>query len=275
MTYKLLAIDIDGTLHTSNREVPHPIPPLLRDIENGGVIVMLCTGRRYRTTLPIYESLGLRGPIGLHSGALVMEPVSGKRLAAEYLDAATAGRACTLMRHSGLQPLVWEDNFPDSPDILSSADYTGFTKKYTLRHSEFIENVEDISDLSSPRILEIGAWGKFDELIEVNDVLASELGNAALLHISKNIIDDYCILEALSPRAGKWRAVWKLARDKGINRSEIVAIGDNYNDIDLIKGAGYGVAMGNAVDEAKAAADHITAGNDEEGLFKVLKKLFG
>lgn len=274
MTYKLLAIDIDGTLHTSSREIPHLIPPFLKELEGRGVTVMLCTGRRYRTALPIHESLSLSGPMGLHSGALVINPSTGERLFAQYLEAGAARRACAIMRDSGLQPLVWEDNYPDPPDIIASAEYGGFTKEYLGRHEDFVMCVADPSSFDSPRIAEVGAWSGFDELNSVSETIVKELGDSVRVHIAKDIIGDYGILEVMSPRAGKWNAVQHLARMGGIAREEIVAVGDNYNDIELVGNAGFGVAMGNAVEAVKEVAAHVTSSNDEEGLYNALKKAF-
>ena len=90
----------------------------------------------------------------------------------------------------------------------------------------------------------------------------------------EDLIGDYGILEVMSPRAGKWNAVQHLASTGGIAREEIVAVGDNYNDIELVGNAGFGVAMGNAVEAVKEVAAHITSSNDEEGLYNALKKAF-
>ena len=275
MKYALLAIDIDGTLHTSDREIPHSVPPYLMELEERGVLVMLCTGRRYRTALPIYDSLLLMGPIVLHSGALVMNPPDGERLYAQYLDVPAAARCCAMMREEALQPLVWEDNYPDSPDFIAAAGYTGFTKEYVDRHAEFTAEVEDLRRLDSPRILEVGAWDRFDALASVADKIAGEFGGSVRVHIARDIIDGRSILEVMSPRAGKWNAVRHLADIHGIAGDAIAAVGDNYNDIELIANAGFGVAMGNAVDSVKAAAEHVTSSNDEEGLYTALRKIFG
>ncbi len=274
MNYRLLVIDIDGTLHTSSREVPHQIPQYLRELETRGVVVMLCTGRRYRTALPIYRSLSLRGPMGLHSGALVMDPSRGERLYTCYIDEKNSQAICTIIVEAGLQPLIWEDNYPDSPDIIATENCTGFTAEYISRHSDFVRHMQDTREFSSEKILEVGAWGKFDELLAAKRSLEERLDGKARIHVAKNIIDDHCILEGLSPSAGKWNAVRHLAKTRGIEREEIVGIGDNYNDIDLVTEAGYGVAMGNAVEELKAVADHITSDNDEHGLYSVLQELF-
>ena len=99
-------------------------------------------------------------------------------------------------------------------------------------------------------------------------------GEDVRVNIAKNIIDAQCVLEVLAPAAGKWNAARNLAARHGIAREEVVGIGDNYNDIDLISEAGCGVAMGNAVDELKAVADRIAADNDNHGLHGVLKELF-
>ncbi|MFH1550165.1 MAG: HAD hydrolase family protein, partial [Planctomycetota bacterium] len=198
----------------------------------------------------------------------------GERLFAQYLEADAARRACAIMRDSGLQPLVWEDNYPDPPDIIASAECTGFTKEYLGRHEDFVMYVAEPFRFDSPRIAEVGAWSGFDELNPVSETIGKELGDSVRVHIAKDIIGDYSILEVMSPRAGKWNAVRHLARTRGIAREEIVAVGDNYNDIELVGNAGFGVAMGNAVEAVKEVAAHITSSNDEEGLYNALKKAF-
>jgi Cof subfamily protein (haloacid dehalogenase superfamily) len=275
MDYRLLAIDIDGTLHTSSREIPHLIPPYLKELEGRGVLVVLCTGRRLRTALPIHHSLSLSGPMILHSGALIFDPAKEERIAAYYLDAVSARGACSLIRSAGLQPLIWEDNYPGGPDLISSPDYNGFTAGYAGKHVDFVKYVSSPCEFDSAKILEVGAWARFHDLVPVEKEIEGEMGRAVTHHIAKDIIDDHSIFEVMSAQAGKWNAVLHVAKMHGIEPEQIVAVGDNYNDIDLIRNAGFGVAIGNAVESLKAVAKHVTTTNDEHGLYRALKKLFG
>ena len=273
--YRIIAIDIDGTLHNSKRAIPPEVPPYLQKLEERGIMVVLCTGRRCRVTLPIAHEAGVRSPMILHSGALIRSPLDHATLFRRYLPADVAKNTVNIMKEHGRHPIIWIDEYDAGVDIVSThANPQTIEEKYLDWHSDYVRLVDDLEEFESDKIFEVCSWGNFEELSAIGKVISSALGDRIHHHVAKWIIDKNSILEVFDGSVSKWSAITTLARTYGIPREEVAAVGDNYNDIEMIKKAGLGVAMGNAVPELKAVADYVTAANDEDGLLHALRKFF-
>jgi len=212
----------------------------------------------------------------LHSGALVRNPVDHATIFKQYISAYTAKAVADVMLARGHHPIMWVDDFNGGLDMVSTpAVPEAFETWYLNRFKEFVKYVGNWSEFKSDRIFEVCAWGDFDTLVHLGNHVLAHLGHRARLHVAKNIIDEHSILEVFDPSVSKWNAIEALAEIHGIAREEIIAIGDNYNDIEMIQKAGVGIAMGNSVPEVMAVADHVTTSNDEDGLLRALKTFLG
>ena len=117
MPYRLLALDIDGTILGPDREIAETTRQAIGEALRRGLRVVLCTGRRYRSALPIARGLGLPGPIVVHNGALVKDTTRGRTLEATYLAIELQAEVRAVLRTHGA-PLVYVDGWPDE-DILT------------------------------------------------------------------------------------------------------------------------------------------------------------
>lgn len=275
MRYRLAAIDIDGTLHNSSRAIPPGVSPRMRELEGRGVMVVLCTGRRYDSALPIAREAGVRSPMVLHSGALVRNPVDHATILRHYLAPEIAREIVAAMKSRGHHPIIWTDEYDAGIDMVSSPAPAGTLDAWYLdRHRGRVRLVENLELYESDCIFEVGAWGEFDDLARTGRAIADALGERVHHHVARWIIDDNSIFEMFDGAVSKWNALTALAAMRGIGPEQILAIGDNYNDIEMVSKAGMGVAMGNAVPELKAVAGHVTASNDEDGLLHALQRFF-
>ncbi len=273
--YRLVAIDIDGTLHNSERAIPPDVPPYLRELEERGVMVVLCTGRRYRSALPIAREAGVRSPMILHSGALVRNPSDHSTVFTRYMPLDLATSVAGIIKAEGRHPIVFLDEYDAGIDIVSTpVDPETMEGRYFDWHGEYVRIVDNLEGFKSDRIFEVCSWGDFDDLMRVGNVIRERFGNKVYLHVAKWIIKKNSILEAFDGAVSKWNAVMTLADMHGIRPEQIVTIGDNYNDVEMVEKAGVGIAMGNAMPEVKAVADYVTASNDEDGLLHALQKFF-
>ena len=128
--------------------------------------------------------------------------------------------------------------------------------------------IEDVASLYPRKCIKVAGIGEESTLREKRREL--ERIFAGKLYVTQSSFD---LLEFLHPAVSKVNALKAIATDLGIAPAEIVAIGDNHNDIGMIRYAGLGIAMGNAHDEVKAAADLVTLSNAEEGVAVVIEKL--
>jgi hypothetical protein len=273
---RLVAIDIDGTLYTSGHVIPPNVPPYLRQLEDRGVMVVLCTGRRYRSALPIAREAGVRSPMILHSGALVRNPIDHTTVFKKYISYAAARDVADVMIAENHHPIMWVDGFEEGLDMVSTpAAEDAFETWYLNRFRDYVRYFDTLANFKSDRIFEVCAWGEFSTLVDLGNRILQHHGHKVRLHVAKNIIDERSILEVFDPMVSKWNAIEALALLHDIPNEYIIAIGDNYNDIEMIQKAGVGIAMGNSVPEVAAAADYVTGSNDDDGLLRALKKYFG
>src|SRR5437016_3361277 len=262
--YRLLAIDLDGTLLTP---LPHKhITPrtykALRQAADGGMIIVIATGQTLSVLQNVCAELPLSAPQIIENGAIIADIHSSAIFHEQLipsdliLPALSALRALGLYRAYHTLHRVYVDK--DTPRARNW---------YRPPVPPVIE-IEDVASLYPLSCIKVAGIGEESTLREKRREL--ERIFAGKLYVTQSSFD---LVEFLHPEVSKVNALKTIAADLGIAPEEIVAIGDNHNDIGMIRFAGLGVAMGNAHDEVKAAADYVTLSNTEEGVAAVIEKL--
>ena len=273
--YRLIAIDIDGTLLDSQSQLRPATRAAIQHALAAGVRVALCTGRRYRTALPIAEEAGLALPIVCHSGALIKEAVTHHTLAAEPLPAETVGRLLDAFDDLALTPFLYVDSADGDTDfyVPRGAPLSVEHEDYLAKNAKWYQLVDSLRDGVPRQVIQAATFADSAVLPEAKRALEERLGDAVTIHHlgSPKYIGRF--LECQSGRASKWCAVATLAAMQGIAAEEIVAVGDDENDISMLRGAGLGVAMENASYAVKSAADVVTASNDGDGVAQVIERV--
>jgi len=265
MRHRLLALDIDGTILGPDREVSDTTRKAIGEALRRGLRVVLCTGRRYRSALPIARSLGLPGPIVVHNGALVKDTARGTTIEATYLAVELQAEIRAVLRSHGA-PLVYVDGWPEE-DVLTESQ--GRIHPHQAGYLDFYGSLcRRVPDLdAAPRadavMMSVVADAAAIEALRPRALRA--LGARVRAHALQNPDSGAHSLEILAPGTGKWPALRRLAEAEGIAPHEIAAVGDDRNDVDLVENAGLGIAMGNAVAEVRAVADLVVSGNDRDG----------
>ncbi|MCZ6462983.1 MAG: Cof-type HAD-IIB family hydrolase [Proteobacteria bacterium] len=274
MRFRLLALDADGTTLDESAAVRPAVRGAVRAAGDRGVHVVLCTGRRYRTSLPILQELGIEsGAAVLQNGVLVKDVRSGETLHHRYLSREIYPEVLDVMRGVGA-PLVYVDHHHEGLDFVTEAPERAhpFQGEYVGRNQRVCRVVDSLDPAPSDALVMMSCLA--DELSL--RALASEIATALGTRIRTNFLvnKNYRghILEAVSAGSGKWPALVQLAAGMGIEPEEILAIGDDTNDAEMLAGAGLGVAMANAVPQALAAADHVTASNSEDGVARAIER---
>lgn len=266
MSYDLIAIDIDGTLISEDRKLTEPVIEAIHRVVQAGKKIVLCTGRPLPGAQPYMEQLGLnkKGDYMItYHGALVQRTDTLETVIDHKLD-----------NHDLLK---WYD-FSKSIDVnfQTVQNDTIFTNQTKLNFYALIESFINEIPLQIRPIEEIESQLSFSKFIMADEM---EIIQKAEDHVPLELRKNYTILrsmpnalEVLNRKASKGQSLKELANLLDIPTERVMAIGDSGNDIDMIEYAGLGVAMGNAIPQAKKIADVITDTAADDGVANAINK---
>jgi hypothetical protein len=277
---RLVAIDVDGTLlPTFAREVSRRTAQALRAAQEEGITVAIATGRRTAYTLPLLEGLGLRADMPLiTSNGAVTRTLGGEPLDAAHMDARVARGLCNLLRPFGA--LVFTFDRPGRGELVLE-DLQQANRRIAL----WMEANRNAIEVFNP--LE-GALGDGEDPIQgmvagsLRDMRMAEQAfrDSEWSTICECVKTEYpardlSILDLLPLGVSKGWALKQLAARLGIDRKETMAIGDNWNDVEMLEWAGQAIMMGNAAQELRTMAKmrgwKQAPGNDQDGVAVVLE----
>lgn len=266
MSIKLIAIDMDGTLLNEHNVLTQATIDTVKVAKTRGIKIVLCSGRPLTGLRAFFPQLGLTEPGDYaitYNGAMVQEADSGKVLLqhsltyAEFLELTQLAKDLNIHTHAEDEANMYTPN----RDI----------SRYSVRES-FLVDMPLFYRLPE----EFPADKQFAKVMFIDH---PKLLAAAQQKIPQAFFDRYYFvnsepffLEALNKKASKGNAVTDLAGKLGLTMDQVMAIGDQGNDLPMIQAAGLGVAMGNAIPEVKAAAQVITATNAEDGVAKAIRQ---
>ena len=273
MPVKLIAIDIDGTLLDSAGQLPERNRQVLHDAAARGIEVALATGRSFHHTREIAEQMPASTILILNNGSLVKDR-SGATLARHGLPAETARYVVdeTLDVREGAAAIFDRDD--DRQFVCERIDWTHpHRQRYYLLHREWITQTASLAAEITEDPLQIGFSGGVRAMRALAELLASLPRAAEFSHtLTEYPLRDFSLLDVLGPGRSKGRtlAEWTLRRN--LAATEVMAIGDNLNDHEMLEFAGTPVVMGNAAPELKAFGWAETGTNDEGGLADAIEK---
>jgi hypothetical protein len=270
----MLALDADGTLVDPQGRLRPAVREAVAKARERGLIVVVCTGRRYRTALPLLEELELEGPVVLHNGVLVKDARTGDTLAGRFLPNELYAPAIEMMRGVA-PPLVYVDQYFEGTDVYTEprGRCHEFQAEYLASNLDAVREVVSLDEAPSPAIVMISLMADGKSLLSLKRDIEPQLGPTAQTHFIMNKNYRGHILEIARSGVGKWSALLALAQAEGVRPEQIAAIGDDTNDCEMVASAGIGIAMGNAVDEVKAAAHWVTESNDRDGVASAIERL--
>ncbi|MEX2118212.1 MAG: HAD family hydrolase [Pirellulales bacterium] len=275
MKYRLLAIDVDGTLVNSRDELSQPTRQALKRASAAGLRIVLATGRRYSRALPLVEPLGLDVPLVTASGALIKHPADHRTLYQANFERQLLCRTLAVIERAGYEAVLYSDSFSEGFDFYCAgidveraelADYyrlnPGCHRLWPALMSEPPEGI--FAGFSI---------GTREQMLLLAGELERELPGLLYTHVlrSPRYLGHMC--EIAPAGVTKWSGICHLADGWGIRADEICAVGDDVNDIPMIRAAGLGIAMGNALDEVKAAADLVVGSQEQDGLVEAVERV--
>jgi Cof subfamily protein (haloacid dehalogenase superfamily) len=274
---RLIAIDIDGTLLDPHFQLSPRNVAALRSAHDAGAEIMLATGRRHDYALPIAQELGF--PVWLISsnGALIRS-TEGETF---YFDRLPRASAIKLIRHMeqfrGNAVLTFDRPGHDAL-ILERVDELNQTIARWIQNNEayirYISPLEDaLADEDPIQAMYCGRVGRMQEA-QLRLAQADFLDEITIVRTQYDH-RDLCILDILNHDCSKGHALRRWAEYHAVPRAEIMAIGDNYNDLEMLEFAGLPVLMGNASEELKQSGWKLTGSNAESGVAQAVEELFG
>lgn len=272
MALKWIAADIDGTILDSSSRLPPENVTAFRQARDRGVEVVLATGRRYGAAVWVANGLGLSSPLIVNNGAMIVCPVQSRRLARWFLapEVATAILSAT---SSYTHCTVLHKDRPAAGQLVvcSQPRTNGQLHHYLNRVPGVTVQVESLQSEVDGDLIEIMFSGPLGVMEAVEGRL-KESGFEKHVRIAKTYYreKDLGIIDVLNRDCSKRSALDFLARSRGIRPAEIMAIGDNHSDLEMLEYAGVGVVMANGVAVLKKRGFYETASNDDLGVARAV-----
>jgi Cof subfamily protein (haloacid dehalogenase superfamily) len=277
--YQILALDVDGTLLGPDGSLRPQTAAAVARAAQAGIRPVLCTGRRYRRARPIASQLGIEAPLVCNSGAVIKDPKDHGTLWRADFDTALADDLIDLFTDHNQLAVAFTDRAPHEPDFMITAyptgqepfdDYVGQNREHAEIDRGWSSNTRsrdgrDPSSCGGP-LFHVCAIGTLAEMLAFEHLVLEKLPGRVQTFVQRSPRYLGTMCEILRHDASKWMAILQLANLWGIDPAEICAVGDDVNDIPMIKNAGLGVAMGHARDDVRGAADLVTGDHEEDGV---------
>lgn len=286
--YKFVAIDLDGTLLNSYGEVSKDTKEALLKAKNQGVEIVLSSGRPISSTESLARELGVDNYLISGNGAAVYDIKKQKLIMDRFLTKEQVLNIAKLCEENSF----FYNVYTEDEVIASSLNYNVlFYHKENLKkieekrtHINVVQNIQKyIEESGKDKFLKITVCDESQfifnsimkrlKLIDGIDVLETEyMSRKKIKSGTEDVNIQYFYTEVTNKNVNKWSAIEFLLDKLNINKEEVVAIGDNMNDIEMVQNAGLGVVMGNSNPRMKEIADQIVADNNSEGVLEAFNK---
>lgn len=267
MGVRLIALDIDGTLLDSRWELPEANRAAIAEATRRGIEVALVTGRRYDFAMPVARKIDAPLTMIVSNGA-VIRTNDGMTHVRHMLARTTAERVLKLTRQWRDSTAVIFDRPGQNQVVLESMNSDDpIRTAYYTRNQEFLGLAHPLETCLTEDPLQVMLSGGVTSMRDVELTLrrasfAAEYAIAATVYEDRN----FSMIDVVNPTCSKGASLAEWAGLRGVAREEVLAIGDNHNDLEMLAFAGIPVVMGNGVAELKNFGWHETASNDQHGV---------
>ena len=277
MAIRLLALDLDGTLLDSRGHISERNRLAIQNAREQGVRVALVTGRRFRDSRPIALELGLDIPLISHNGALTKHAETLQTVSVLPLPLDAAREALRVGREADADALLSDDH-----EGLGVLVYDHLRGGNTAAHryvswarrihgddeaQDAVKQVPSLEDYLDHDPIHLAFSGACEEMDQLAETLKAELDNTVKVLSTKYIDQDFTLVDIVNPAASKGAGVAAAASELDAMSEDVMAIGDNYNDLEMLLFAGTGVVMANApLSLREIGVLHPTASNVADGV---------
>ena len=273
--YRMIAIDLDGTLLSPSGRVTVRAKDAVQKCLSAGLLVCFATGRNWTESREILDAVEHWPTAVFVGGAMVIDTDHEVTLHRTMIDPTLAREVCHCLESGGHCVLALQDTGTAGVDYLMTGDLSPnlATRGWMMVTRAKVHKVGRLGDYVHEHTIRVGIVAVPDTIARVKQGLVERFGERIV--VQSLVVPAYGVevLEVFDPAVNKWEGVLKVAARHGVMPEQIVAIGDDVNDIPMIKNAGLGVAMGNAKPEIQAVAKRVIGKNDDEGLAIFLDEL--
>jgi Cof subfamily protein (haloacid dehalogenase superfamily) len=278
-TIKALVLDLDGTTIAPGFVLSERCISAVKKCLQRGLGVIIATGRALEASEKYRAAFGAEGPMIYLNGALVAEMPGGKILSAAMLDAKLLDFCVDLSREMGIYYQVFFPNGSDADGgdasrIKLMAERDGPERELYHKHTGISIELTNLKEA----LRQYGAKGCYKSIFIADPERVAVLRPRLEEHFGDSvyIVQSLPIfLEVMDPKASKGRALSFVMEKLSLKREEVIAFGDEENDLSMFAAAGFAVAPANARDAVKARADRVTGANTEDGVAAFLEEFFG
>lgn len=265
MSYKVIVLDIDGTLVNSQKEITKKTFDVLTKVQDDGKVVVIASGRPPQGVMPYAKKLGFdkrNGYILSYNGGRITQVESGETIYNKCFPNEYLPEICEIIKDYRVTINTYEND-----TIVTS----GNINKYSSVEADIIgletNFVDDFASYVNFDINKCLLSGEPEDILKLEELLKKKYEGKLGVYRSEEFF-----LELVPLGVDKAQSIDYLLRSLGCTKEDCIACGDGYNDLTMIKYAGLGVAMGNANDDIKAAADFVTLTNDDDGVAYAIEK---
>ena len=272
---RLVAIDLDGTLLSPAGEVTPRTAAAVRAVVAAGFRVCFATGRNWTESRAIIASVGHHGPAVFVGGATVVDTRDGRVIHHSLMHPQLAADVCRFFEGHGEAAMALQDVVVTGVDYLITGDVelNRSLKLWMELTRASYTRVPDLAGQPHRHTIRVSVVNEPAATATLSAGLRERFGPRVVFHSVAVPSHGVDVLEVFDPAVNKWAGLLRVAAELGVDPADTVAVGDDVNDIPMVRSAGLGVAMGNARPELKAVAKRVIGTNADDGLAAFLEEL--
>lgn len=268
MSYKLVVTDMDGTFLNSKDEISDENLKIVKELNKRGILFSIATGRLDTMIKAYLRQIGNKNPVISCNGALVRNVTKGEFYHAQIIKRENFLKIIDICKRNDLIFAVYCEYTVYSESIEGRIKYfVKYNESLCEEEKIAIKIVDNIYKDVNEKVFKILVTNDNSELLEQVKEEINKIPGIEVCKSSSNLLD------ITAEGVTKGNALKDLAEMLKISREEIIAIGDNHNDISMLEYAGFAIAVGNAEQAVKDIADLVTVSNDEDGVAKALREV--